>query len=174
MQKFKTAINKLKLVIGGKSVVDIEMTSVRSVCSIYMAFERLLWVAAGQVCLYLLGLFTSPLSRPDPTARTFSGPPPIIGPTVNWNGLPEEEKMKWTENYVNPFTRKSVQAAMFIAQNRTKTYKRRLFSEDGNQVSVPDYRRKSNDLMINCNSEEPTRDSLLNLPQGHYKMKPKK
>jgi len=54
MQKFKTAINKLKLVIGGKSVVDIEMTSVRSVCSIYMAFERLLWVAAGQVCLYLL------------------------------------------------------------------------------------------------------------------------
>jgi len=63
---------------------------------------------------------------------------------------------------------------MFIAQNRTKTYKRRLFSEDGNQVSVPDYRRKSNDLMINRNSEEPTRDSLLNLPQGHYKMKPKK
>ena len=30
----------------------------------------------------------SPLTRPGPIALTFSGPPPTIGPTVNWKGLP--------------------------------------------------------------------------------------
>jgi len=35
-----------------------------------------------------LGLLTCPRTRPEPTARTLCGPPPTIGPTVNWNGLP--------------------------------------------------------------------------------------
>ena len=34
------------------------------------------------------GFLTTALSRPDPTAFTLWAPPPTMGPTVNWNGLP--------------------------------------------------------------------------------------
>ena len=41
---------------------------------------------------YPLGLLTSPRSSPGPIARTLCAPPSVIGPTVNWNGLPIIQK----------------------------------------------------------------------------------
>jgi len=35
-----------------------------------------------------LGTSTSPFSSPGPMARTLWAPTSVIGPTVNWNGLP--------------------------------------------------------------------------------------
>ena len=37
---------------------------------------------------YSQGFSTSPRSRPGPMALTLCAPPSVIGPTVNWKGLP--------------------------------------------------------------------------------------
>ena len=43
----------------------------------------------------LPGSLTSPRIRPRPAAWTLWAPPPAIGPTVNWNGLPENTNINF-------------------------------------------------------------------------------
>lgn len=43
---------------------------------------------AMQDCVHSHGCTISPLSRPEPAACTLWEPPPAMGPTVNWKGLP--------------------------------------------------------------------------------------
>ena len=52
-------------------------------------------------CLH--GMLTSPCSSPGPRARTLSAPPWVIGPTVNWKGLPEEKISQTNQNTVQSF-----------------------------------------------------------------------
>lgn len=64
-----------------------------------------LWVCMKylyfQFFVYLHGLFTSPLSSPGPTARTLWAPPSVIGPTVNWKGLPENHNHQQLQHSAN-------------------------------------------------------------------------
>lgn len=46
-------------------------------------------------------MLTSPCSSPGPSARTLSAPPWMIGPTVNWKGLPNHNKSKTNRTIVN-------------------------------------------------------------------------